>query len=429
MTESVNLCQPQSLCELDLPIWTVSVELSMKTPCSAHFSKQPCLGGTNPGMVVFSTLYILCKLAWNPTLKREDILKEYCDAAFGKKASPVMYELFEKIEDWVESHTREFKTKKGVNFKYYKNDYAEFNRFQASIFNEDFNKMCKNYLNKAAKLADNADRKARVNFFRIGLMKAMNTTEFLRANADLAAIGVNMPLTQPSVNFITMEKSELMKTVLNALAVNKKRDIYHYTYANDFTFGRGLGNTIHLRPWHTLAQIARIDILTGNFNYLVNGAFEYYGYSWDVKAVKGNVVSNCVTTDNCDAPNNFMVTSHAGQGVSLQIDLKPGAAAEVKQLRPIVAKTAMQLSGKMHIKCPEGNPEKYVSAFFGKHKLELFWVDKGMQERKDWCEVRFKPVKIEPGKYEFKFTVSNPGAADKSFNFDDLRLQLKEIKK
>ncbi len=374
-------------------------------------------------------LYILCKLAWNPTLKREDILKDYCDSAFGAKASPVMYELFEKIQDRVESRTREFKTKKGENFKHYKNDYAEFNRFQASVFNEAFNKMCKTYLNKADKLADTADRKARVQFFRVGLMKAMNTTEFLRANADLAAIGVNMPLTQPSTNFITMEKSELMKTVANALAVNKKRDIYHYTYANDFTFSRGLGNVIHLRPWHTLAQIARIDILTGNFNYLVNGAFEYYGYSWDTKAVNGEAVCNYVTTDNCDAPNNFMVTSHAGQGVSLQTDLKPGAVVEVKQLRPIAAKTSMQLSGQIFIKCPGGDPEKYVTASFGKHKLELVWINKGMQERKDWCEVRFKPITVVPGQYEFKFTVSNPGKADKSFNFDNLRLQLKEIKK
>jgi hypothetical protein len=226
-----------------------------------------------------------------------------------------------------------------------------------------------------------------------------------------------------------MEKSELMKTVLNALAVNKKRDIYHYTYANDFTFGRGLGNAIHLRPWHTLAQVARIDILTGNFNYLVNGAFEYYGYSWDVKALNGKAACNYVTTDNCDAPNNFMVTSHAGQGVSLQTDLKPGAVVEVKQLRPIAAKMPMQLSGQMFIKCPGGDPEKYVSASFGKHKLELVWINKGMQERKDWCEVRFKPITVAPGQYEFKFTVSNPGKAEKSFNLDNLRLQLKEIKK
>ena len=373
-------------------------------------------------------LYILCKLAWDPTLKREDILKDYCDAAFGKKASPVMYELFEKIEDWVESHTREFKTKKGVNFKYYKNDYAEFNRFQASIFNEDFNKMCKNYLNKAAKLADSADRKARVQFFRIGLMKAMNTTEVLRANADLAAIGVNMPLTQPSANFILMEKSELMKTVQNAIAANRKQAVYSYTYGHNFAFGRGLGNVITLRPWYTLAQVARVDILTGNFNYLVNGAFEFYGYSWDAKTLKGNAKSALVTTDNCDAPNNYMVTSHAGQGVSLQIDLAPGAAMEVRQLRPIAAKVPMQLSGQMFVKCPGGEPQKYVNAWFGKHKLELFWVDKGMQTRGDWCEVRFKPVAVEAGKYDFRFTVSNPDGKARVFNFDDLRLQLKEIK-
>ena len=378
-------------------------------------------------------LYILCKLSWNPTLKREELLKEFCDAAFGKKASPVMYELFEKIEDWVEKHTREFKTKKGVNFQYYKNDYAEFNRFQASVFDEKFNAMCKSYLNKAGKLADSAERKARVNFFRIGLMKALNTTEVLRGNADLAAIGVNMPLTQPSANFIAMEKSELMKTIQQALDAHKKQGVYSYTYGHNFAFGRGLGNVITLRPWHTLAQIARVDILTGNFNYLVNGAFEYYGYSWDVKTAKGNAKSACVTTDNCDAPNNFMVTSHAGQGVSLQVDMAPGAEVEVKQLRPIIAKTPMMLSGKMHIKCPEGNPQKFVKAKFGKYDLELIWANKGIQERENWCEVRFKPIEVVPGEYDFSFTVSNPagffGGKERTFNFDDLRLQLKSVKR
>ena len=178
-----------------------------------------------------------------------------------------------------------------------------------------------------------------------------------------------------------------------------------------------------------MAQIARIDILTGNFNYLVNGAFEYYGYSWDAKAVKGSAKSALVTTDNCDAPNNFMVTSHAGQGVSLQTDLEPGAVMEVKQLRPIEAKAPMMLTGQMFVKCPGGEPQKYVSAWFGKHKLELIWVDKGMQTRVDWCEVRFKPFEVEPGKYDFRFTVSNPAGKAKVFNFDDLRLQLKEIKR
>jgi hypothetical protein len=371
----------------------------------------------------------LCKLAWNPALKREAILKDFCDSAFGKKASPAMYELFEKIEDWVEQHTREFKTKKGVNFKYYKNDYAEFNRFQASIFNEKFNKMCKAYLNKADKLADSADRKARVQFFRIGLMKAMVTTEVLRANADLAAIGVNMPLTQPSTSFITMEKGTLMKTIATALDANKKQDVYSNTYAHNFAFGRGRGNAVSIRPWYTLAQMARIDILTGNFNYLVNGAFEFYGYSWDAKAVKGSAQSALVTTDNCDAPNNYMVTSHAGQGVSLQTELAPKAQMEVKQLRPIVAKAPMMLTGQMFVKCPGGEPQKYVSAWFGKHKLELVWVDKGMQTRGDWCEVRFKPFEVEPGKYDFRFTVNNPDGKAKVFNFDDLRLQLKDIKR
>ena len=35
----------------------------------------------------------------------------------------------------------------------------------------------------------------------------------------------------------------------------------------------------------------------------------------------------------------------------------------------------------------------------------------------------------EAGKYEFKFTVSNPGTAAKTFNFDNLQLYLKNTKK
>ena len=380
-----------------------------------------------------SDLYILCKLSWNPTLKREDILKDFCNAAFGKKASQVMYDLFEKIEDWTESHTRKFKTEKGVNFKYYKNDYAEFNRFTSSIYNDAFIKMCLGYLNKAAKLADTAERKERVNFIRIGLMKAKHTTETLRAYADLAAIGVNMPLTQPSANFIPMEKGEIMKVIAAAAKASKANDIYTNTYAKDFTFSRGRGNAITIRPWITLTQIASVDIRTGNFNYLVNGAFEFYGYSWDTKAVKGNASSALVTTDNCDAPNNFMVTSHAGQGVSLQTNLDAGAEMEVKQLRPIIAKKPMMLSGQMYIKCTDGDPLKNVNAYFGNQKLELIWVDKGIQTRENWCEVRFKPIEIAPGKYDFRFTVSNPaglfGGKAKVFNFDDLRLMLKDIKR
>ena len=93
----------------------------------------------------------------------------------------------------------------------------------------------------------------------------------------------------------------------------------------------------------------------------------------------------------------------------------------------------MLLSGQMYIKCPEGDPQKYVDAWFGNHKLELVWVDKGLQTRENWCKVQFKPFEIKPGKYDFRFTVKNPSGIftgkERVFNFDDLRLLLKDIKR
>ena len=80
----------------------------------------------------------------------------------------------------------------------------------------------------------------------------------------------------------------------------------------------------------------------------------------------------------------------------------------------------------------DGNPTDYVTAYFGKRKLELKWVNEGLNDNNGWCELRFKAFDIEPGTYDFRMEVANPkgffGGSPKTFHFDDLKVQLKKIR-
>ena len=377
-----------------------------------------------------SDLYILCKLSWEPTLKREALLKEFCDAAFGAKASPVMYELFEKIEDRVETCMPQFFSGKMV--KYYPNSYAERNRLMSEvIFNADFQKMCAPYIKKARKLADTPERKARVDFINRGIRMAAVTTESLRSIADLAAAGVNMPLTQPSGNNIRMEKKNLIKIANRAVKAEGARNVFLLSNSGDNAITRGVffgGSSFSLRPWKGLAEIALIQLKNGMYNYVVNNAFEYYGYSWDVKSVKGNGSFKYTAATNRDAEDNYMVPCHAGQGISLQLDIPAGAEMSVTQQRPASSDLPVRASLSFFVKSA-GNPLDNLSVYLGDKKLEGVWVDEKLKSADNWHELRFVPVELAPGDYPIKVVVSNP-AKDKAVtvNFDNFQLKFKELR-
>lgn len=380
-------------------------------------------------------LYILCKLSWDPTLKREALLKDFCDAAFGLKASPVMYELFEKIEDRVEKIMATKNSNPGAVFKFYRNGYAERNRLMSTIFNDEFQKMCAPYIKKALKLADTPARRARVEFFNRGIRMAAVTTESLVSCHDLAAAGVNMPLTQPSANFIRMEKKNLIKVATRTVNAEKRRSTFLLTNSGDNAINRSVffgGSAFNLRPWKGLAEIALIQLRSGTFNYIVNGAFEYNGYSWDVKTRSGKLKYDYTTAVNRDADDNYMVPCHAYQGVSLQLDMEAGAEAEITQLRPVSCDNDVIASLRMYVRC-SGNPLDKITVYLGKHKLQGVWVDKALPDENNWHEVRFVPVKLAPGDHQLKINVANPagffGGSAMTVNFDDIKLQLKETAK
>ena len=377
-------------------------------------------------------LYILAKLSWNPTLKREDILMDFCVSAFGKKAAPVMFELFEKIEDHVEKGFAADVEKSCPNYKFYKNSYSKNNYVMARMFNHDFINMCNEYFRKAAKLVKTPEQKARLQYIRNGVNYARATSDALCAYQDLAAIGVNMPLTMPSDIQVPMEKNAILTIIRNALKMYNEKEFYINRYSLDSNIGRARrSNAINLRPWGSMAEIALIDLAADKFNYLVNGAFEYSGYSWDVKAVKGESGNAFVTSTNCDADNNYMVTSHAYQGISLQLDLTPDAEVEVKQLRPIAVKEPMEARFRMFVKSPSGDPLKNLKVMLGDKTLDMVVVKDESKANGEWYELRSKAVVLEPGSCIFKFTASNPagifGGEKIVLNFDELRLRLKSV--
>ncbi len=372
--------------------------------------------------------YILCKLAWNPTLKREDILREYCLAAFGPKAAPVMYELYEKIEDWTQNGVAN-KDKHGVNYPYYTNSYAEFNRLMSDMYNDKFIKMCNNYFKKAAKLVDTPERKARLEYVKNGILYAKYISAALVSYRDLAAMGMNMSLTQPSGLNTVMERSEIAKVANRAVAASKAKRSFAGKNGRNFGFSHSTrSDSIHLRPWQTLAEMALSALRTNTYNFLVNGAFEYTTYSWDIT---GDGKAVCVYDVNCDDPANYMVHSHANQGISVKVDLAPGQKMVFAQKRKIGAREKQQVTGQIMVRF-NGNPTEFVTAYLGKHKIDLKWTNEGLNDKNGWCELRFKAFDIAPGTYDFRMEVANPkgffGGKAKTFHFDDLKVYLKKVR-
>ena len=369
-----------------------------------------------------SDLYLLTLLAWDPTVNREAALRDFCEKAFGPKAAPVMYALFESIEDCVERKIEVFAQNHGKVFGDYPNDYAEFNRYMTTIFDEDFAKMCDRETKKAAKLADTPERRRRVEYIAAGLGFAKLNTAALRSFAELAAAGNDMPLTQPSADEIVMEKSALLKVVNRAIAAENARKRYSQMHhgSNALTTDTR-SQALSLRPWGTLAERARLQLLSDRYSYLVNGSFEYRGYSWDVS---GDGTFDYTTARNHDADDNWMVQCHQGQGVSLELRVAPHGTMKVRNLRKISPASPSVASMKLFIRCDD-DPLTGLKITLGGRELKGFDVSRDVPEGDCWHELRFLPVEIPAGDHELEISVRNDGNELRVVNLDNLNLRLR----
>ena len=375
-----------------------------------------------------SDLYILMKLSWDPTLKREDILHDFCNKGFGPKAGPVMYEFFEKVEDWAEKLVDQREKYAAPFLKEYDNGYANGNYAKAQCYNADFQKMCNGYLNKALKLADTPERKARIEFIRLGIKRAALTSAALNAYSDLAAAGINMPLTQPSGKQIRMEKRNLQKLAGAASEASTALSRFHSAYSGRNAFSGGvIGSWVRLslRPWIILTAKARLDLSANRFNYMVNGAFEYTTYSW--KPVEKGGAKIFATRDcNHDADDNFMVQCHGRQGISLQVELPAGSSAELIQQRKISPAQPQIVTVRMFVKCAD-DPLKYMTVQFAGQTLKGLRLDPDAEDGSGWYEIRFKQIQVPAGDHEFKINFKNSGKGKVTLNLDDLVLRMKDV--
>ena len=374
-----------------------------------------------------SDLYILLKLSWEPTLKREDILHDFCNKGFGPKAGPVMYELFEKIEDWTDQLVEKREKFAAPFRKEYDNGYAAANYAKAQCYNANFQKMCAGYLNKALKLADTPERKARIEFISLGVKRAELTSAALNAFSDLAAAGINMPLTQPSGKQIRMEKRTLQKLAASAREASAAISRFHSAYSVRNAFSGGVIGSwvkLSLRPWIILTDKARLDLAANRFNYMVNGAFEYTTYSWKTEEKAG---AKIFATRECnhDADDNFMVQCHGRQGISLQVELPAGSSAELIQQRKISPAQPQTVTVRMFAKCA-GDPLKYMTVQFAGQTLKGLRLDPDAEDGSGWVELRFKQIQVPAGDHEFKISFKNTGKEKVTLNLDDLVLRMKE---
>ena len=369
-----------------------------------------------------SDLYLLTLLAWDPTADRAAALRDFCEKAFGPKAAKTMYDLFESIEDCVESKVEAHERNRGKVFCHYQNNYAEFNRFMTTIFDDDFSKMCADATKKAAKLANTPERKARVGYIASGLAFAKLTTAALRSFGDLAAAGNNMPLTQPSAAEIKMEKKTLLALADRAIAAEAARKFYSWQDHGSCALTSDMrSEALSLRPWGVMAQRARLLLSSDRYNYLVNGAFEYSGYSWDIS---GDGSFTYTTARNHDADDCWMVQCHHKQGISLELSVQPHGKMKFRNLRKVSPAMPSVARLRLFMRC-DGDVPAVVKATFGGRALECVDFGREIPEENGWHELRFRPAEIPAGDHELEIEVFNPGEKPLVVNFDDLYLRIK----
>jgi hypothetical protein len=373
-----------------------------------------------------SDLYILAKMAWDPTLDRDQLLQDFCDKGFGA-ASKTMLQYFNFVEDRLATVKTALAGREPSEIaKHYSNGYAARHVGYLEIFTPEFLKEAKALLVQAKKQAKSREQKDRVEFILYGHTFAEIMTECIRYRQLLAAAGVDMSLVQPSSEIVRMERSNLSRIAKGLIAAENKRGDFLLSLADRSAIDIAQfisASSLHLRPWKTLAEAADIELAAKKFSYLVNGSFEYRGYSWDIKVSKGQAEYEFVTGTNCDERNNYMVTSHANQGISLQALLQPGAELSVTSLRPAVAEAKRGLWVSLWL-LNAGDPLACLEIQVNGKPLKASWLNREIVLPGEWNQIGCQRLLVEPGEYTLGLRLRNPGGQPLQLNLDNIRMVL-----
>ena len=364
--------------------------------------------------------YILAKLSWNPALKRDDILKDFCKSAFGD-AAELMFEYFDSgekefWEKWIrpENWTRDI-------MKHIPSMYANRLKVLSMIFDKKWADRRIAALRKAKAKAKLPEEKARIDFIISGVNIALSKSELNEQWSLAAAAGIQMPLMQPSGENIRMEKHNLLKIVNGILNKNYRHELLMGSN-NIGNCVPGIGflreYSITVRPWKTLCEMAKLDLAADRFNYLVNGAFEYRMWEWDIQGSNG-FKSSVTGERNCDDKTNFIAQCHLNQGLSLKLEIPAKGSITITNTRPIESDSPAKLRGSMFVR-----GEVEVKADFNGTAVETRHVNAGMEEDL-WKELRFTPLAVQPGKYTFSAKFTNNTDEVQTVFIDNIQVLVK----
>ena len=364
--------------------------------------------------------YVLAKLSWNPSLKRDDILNDFCKSAFGD-AADLMYEYFDSGEKEFWSKWTRPENWTRPMMKHVPSMYANRLKVLSGIFNKEWADRRLAKLKAARKKAKLPEEKARIDYIADGIQISLSKSQLNEHWSKVTAAGVPCPLIQPDTEKIRMEKKNIQKIITAALNQN---------YVHERNIGRNVGGnriagvgfvreySVTLRPWKTLCEMAKLDLASDRYNYLVNGAFEYRMWEWEIKGTNG--FQSIVTGErNCDEKTSFISQCHLNQGLSLKLEIPARGSVTITNTRPVESDIPANLRSSMFVR---GNAE--VKVDFNGKAVETRHVNAGLEEDM-WKELRFTPLAIAPGKYTFRAEFTNRTNEVQTIFIDNIQIMVK----
>ena len=331
-----------------------------------------------------------------------------------------MYEYFDsgEAEFWSKWTRKDNWTREMM--QYAPSMYANRLKVLSGIFNKAWADKRLAILRKARTLTKVPAEKARIDYIISGVNIALSKSELNEQWSKASAAGIPLPLVQPDTEKIRMEKATLQKLVNAVLDKNYRHEMILGTNAygncvSGISFLREYSITV--RPWKTICEMAKLDLATDRFNYLVNGAFEHRMWEWSLKGSNG--VQSVVTGErNCDEKTSFIAQCHLNQGLSLKLEIPAKGSVVLSNLRPIENDTPATLRASMFV-C--GDAEVKVN--FNGTAVKTHHVNAGMDE--EWKELRFTPLAAKPGKYTFQTEFVNPSDQPMTIFIDNIQVLVK----
>jgi len=363
--------------------------------------------------------YLLAELMWNPSASRESVIDDFCLSAFGAGAK-TMRGYFEFMETQVQNwNSRNADGNASYNRRL--NGFAE-------MFSPVVLAKANEMLRLARKQAATEEQKKRVEFFQSGLRYTETMVRMISAYRDAAAVGTGLIHFIPAPGINEIDDESIAKILTRAEDAGRARErilaAQHGTHSTDI----GLmlfANATPYRPWLRVVQDQAQALAKGEYNYLVNGAFENDLFGWNVKGVAAVIDMN----DNHDDIHNQMAMYHANQGKSLKLQLRPGEHTELTSAVKVGVKPESRwlVSGWINHGASENQTAQIIWNTDGKEVVtRLEPIPYGWTDSKGWREFAFAPVSAPQGQKVtaiLRLTVNNTGTKDAVVKLDDLKLR------